>query len=87
MPWRLLESSDAFVGFLVAYSSLLAPVLGVIVSHPGGRFRLFSIQADMACHNSERPSKLANKQVQTPFQLPSRQTACPHPFAHPFAGR
>ena len=32
MPWRLLETSDAFVGFLVAYSSLLAPVLGVILA-------------------------------------------------------
>lgn len=36
MPWRLLESSDAFVGFLVAYSSLLAPVLGIIVSTAWG---------------------------------------------------
>lgn len=31
-PWRLLSSSSSFVGWLVAYSSLLGPVIGVIIS-------------------------------------------------------
>jgi hypothetical protein len=31
-PWRLLSSSSSFIGWLVAYSSLLGPLLGVIVA-------------------------------------------------------
>jgi NCS1 family nucleobase:cation symporter-1 len=31
-PWRLLSSSSSFIGWLVAYSSLLGPVIGVIIA-------------------------------------------------------
>ncbi|KAI8463412.1 MAG: permease for cytosine/purines, uracil, thiamine, allantoin-domain-containing protein [Monoraphidium minutum] len=32
MPWKLLSSASSFVGWLVAYSSLLGPVIGVLIA-------------------------------------------------------
>jgi nucleobase:cation symporter-1, NCS1 family len=32
MPWRLLESGDRYIGWLIAYSAFLGPVAGVFVA-------------------------------------------------------
>ncbi len=32
MPWKLLESADTYIGFLIAYSGLLGPVAGIFVA-------------------------------------------------------
>ncbi|GBF90275.1 nitrate reductase [Raphidocelis subcapitata] len=59
LPWRLLSSSSSFIGWLVAYSSLLGPVTGVIIADFWGvRARrldvdaLYSSEATGAYHYS-----------------------------------
>jgi NCS1 family nucleobase:cation symporter-1 len=32
MPWKLMSSSGGFVNWLVAYSALLGPVVGVVLA-------------------------------------------------------
>jgi NCS1 family nucleobase:cation symporter-1 len=32
MPWRLLESGDRYIGWLIAYSAVLGPVAGVFIA-------------------------------------------------------
>jgi NCS1 family nucleobase:cation symporter-1 len=32
MPWRLLESGDRYIGWLIAYSAFLGPVAGVFIA-------------------------------------------------------
>lgn len=32
MPWKLLESADTYIGFLIAYSGFLGPVAGIFIA-------------------------------------------------------